>query len=78
MPASCRWQVRLAAAAAVVGNTMWLMAGWDPGHKRDGGQILADLWALDLTTWAWREVKPQVRSPCGCRVMGWRKGLWED
>ncbi|KAK9839199.1 hypothetical protein WJX81_000851 [Elliptochloris bilobata] len=52
-------RVRLAAAAAVVGDTMWLMAGWDPGHKRDGGEILADLWALDLSTWAWRQVQPQ-------------------
>ena len=55
------WQVRLAAAAAVVGGTMWLVAGWDPGHKRDGGEILSDLWALDLSTWAWRQVQPQAR-----------------
>jgi len=54
--------VRLAAAAAVVGGTMWLAAGWDPGHKR-----LADLWALDLATWAWRQVEPQVRVPATTR-----------
>ena len=41
---------------------MWLVAGWDPGHKRDGGEILADVWALDLSTWAWRQVQPQVRN----------------
>ena len=56
-------QVRLASAAVVVGDTMWLVAGWDPGHKRDGGEILADLWALDLSTWAWQQVQPQARTP---------------
>jgi len=32
-----------------------------------GGAILADLWALDLATWAWRQVEPQVRVPATTR-----------
>ena len=44
-----------------VGQHLWLIAGWDPGHKRDGGDILADLWRLDLDTWAWKQITPQAR-----------------
>ena len=39
---------------------MWLIAGWDPGHKKDGGDILSDLWRLDLDTYAWKKIAPQV------------------
>ena len=56
-------QVRLASQCVVVGNTLWVIGGWDPGHKKDGGDILADIWVLDLATRAWTEVKPQVSSP---------------
>ena len=37
-------------------NKLWLLAGWDPGHKQDGGDILADIWAMDLATNKWEEV----------------------
>ncbi|KAK9868773.1 hypothetical protein WJX84_000947 [Apatococcus fuscideae] len=52
-------RVRLACGAVLVGNEVWVMGGWDPGHKRDGGSILQDIWALDLTTKSWRLVEPQ-------------------
>ena len=38
-----------------VGQHLWLIAGWD------GGDILADLWRLDLDTWAWKQITPQAR-----------------
>ena len=46
----------------MVGKHLWLIAGWDPGHKKDGGDILADLWRLDLETWAWKQITPQVHA----------------
>lgn len=36
--------------AVVVGQHVYLLAGWDPGSEQDGGQILADVWRLDLAT----------------------------
>ena len=39
---------RLAAAGATVGDTAWLIGGWDPGSKGDGGTILADVWSCRL------------------------------
>ncbi len=53
-------QVRLASQAVVVGQHLWLIAGWDPGHKQDGGDILSDLWRLDLNTWQWKQLTHQV------------------
>ena len=61
-----------------MGQHLWLIAGWDPGHKKDGGDILADLWRLDLDTWAWKQITPQVHasklsqdtSPCCNNVLG--------
>jgi hypothetical protein len=44
---------RLAAAGATVGGTAWLIGGWDPGDKGDGGEILGDVWSLDLASSAW-------------------------
>lgn len=44
----------------MVGQHLWLMAGWDPGHKQDGGDILSDLWRLDLNTWQWKQITPQA------------------
>ncbi|CAL8464640.1 g4175 [Coccomyxa elongata] len=52
-------RVRLAAQAVVVDRHLWLIAGWDPGHKRDGGEILSDLWRLNLSTYQWTQIKPQ-------------------
>ena len=52
--------MRLAAQAVVVGNYLWLIAGWDPGFNKDGGDILSDIWRLDLSTYEWREIKPEV------------------
>lgn len=34
--------------------------GWDPGHKGDGGQILDDVWELDLAEYSWQRVRIQV------------------
>ena len=50
----------MAAQAVVVDRHLWLIAGWDPGHKRDGGEILSDIWRLDLSTYQWTLIKPQV------------------
>ena len=50
-----------------MGRHLWLIAGWDPGHQRDGGDILADLWRLDLEMWAWKQITPQVHyTVTGC------------
>ena len=40
---------RLAAAGAVASGSAWLLGGWDPGNKGDGGEILGDVWRFDLT-----------------------------
>ena len=61
-----------------MGQHLWLIAGWDPGHKKDGGDILDDLWRLDLETWAWKQITPQVHAslfsqdtpPCCDDVLG--------
>jgi hypothetical protein len=34
---------------------------WDPGHNKDGGEILSDLWRLDLASYQWRKLTPQAR-----------------
>lgn len=60
-------QVRLACQAVLVGNEVWVLGGWDPGHKRDGGEILDDIWALSLETNTWRPVTPLVHTP-SCRI----------
>lgn len=44
---------RLAAAGATVGSTAWLVGGWDPGTKGDGGVILSDVWSVDLASSSW-------------------------
>ena len=53
--------MRLAAQAVVVGDSLWLIGGWDPGFKRDGGEILNDVWVLDLESYAWRQINVLVR-----------------
>ena len=54
-------QVRIAAQAVVACNKLWLLAGWDPGHKQDGGDILSDIQAMDLATNKWEEIILNVR-----------------
>ena len=34
---------RLVAVAATVGTDVWLIGGWDPGMKQDGGSILVSI-----------------------------------
>lgn len=63
-------QARLASQAVVVGRHLWLIAGWDPGHNKDGGDILSDLWRLDLETYAWKQITPQVSASC-CPHLLW-------
>lgn len=49
-------RVRLVSQAAVVENYLYIIGGWDPGHKQDGGSILDDVWKLDLNTYHWSEL----------------------
>ncbi len=39
-----------------------LLLGWDPGHNKDGGQILDDIWALNVSDYSWKRVATQVHS----------------
>lgn len=52
-------QARLVAQAVVVRDFLWLVGGWDPGQKGDGGEILGDIWRLDLRSYTWEQVTPQ-------------------
>ena len=38
-----------------MGDVVYIIGGWDPGFKRDGGEILNDIWALNLKTTEWRQ-----------------------
>ncbi|KAG2502040.1 hypothetical protein HYH03_000534 [Edaphochlamys debaryana] len=53
---------RLTSQAAVVGDELVLVAGWNPaaaaGAPDPSVQFLNDVWALDLRTWRWRQVAP--------------------
>ena len=53
-------QARIASQAVCVGKHVWLIGGWDPGMKRDGGEILSDIWCLDTDSWNWTEPQIQV------------------
>ena len=58
--------VRLAATLTRTGSSAFLVVGWDPGMKGDGGDILDDVWELKLgadTQPTWREVELQVATP---------------
>lgn len=57
-------QARIAGQAVRVGWQLYIIGGWDPGFKRDGGEILNDVWALDLKTAEWRQqqLSPEARS----------------
>ncbi|KAG2428173.1 hypothetical protein HXX76_011853 [Chlamydomonas incerta] len=54
-------QPRLTAQAAVVGDGLWLVGGWDPSAPPDPASptaaFLNDVWRLDLRTWAWAQVE---------------------
>ena len=55
--------VRLAATLTRTGSSAFLVGGWDPGMKGDGGDILDDVWELKLradTPPTWRKVDLQV------------------
>ena len=55
-------RARLAAAGAVASGSAWLLGGWDPGNKGDGGEILSDVWRYDLEgDGGWSEAK--LRQP---------------
>ena len=60
-PTSPRPRARLAAAGAVASGSAWLLGGWDPGNKGDGGEILSDIWRYDLESGVWSEAK--LRQP---------------
>ena len=55
---------RLAAAGATVGSTAWLLGGWDPGTKGDGGVILDDVWSSCDGGSTWTQ-HPGARLPGG-------------
>lgn len=48
-------QARIASQAVCLGDQVYIIGGWDPGFKRDGGEILNDIWALNLKTMEWRQ-----------------------
>ena len=58
----CSLQARIAAQAVRVGSNVWLIGGWDPGSKGDGGDILSDVWRLDLNAAQWTQATLQVRA----------------
>lgn len=53
-------QVRLSGQAVRIGWQLYLIGGWDPGMKQDGGEILNDIWTLDLKTAEWQERHAEV------------------
>ena len=54
---------RLASASAVLGDELLLFGGWDPQTPGTGGEILDDVWSLDLSTLAWSRCEPMPRGP---------------
>ena len=54
-------RARLASAGAVASGSAWLLGGWDPGSKGDGGEILSDVWRFDLAKGQWSEA--ELRQP---------------
>ncbi|GLC36198.1 hypothetical protein PLESTB_001369300 [Pleodorina starrii] len=59
-------QPRLTCQAAVVGDELWLLGGWDPsaaaaaaaaGGGAASPQFLNDVWSLHLRTYTWRRVE---------------------
>lgn len=57
----CRSAVRLAASLTRAGSSAWLVGGWDPGCRGDGGDTLDDVWQLKMAgTPRWERVQLQV------------------
>ena len=57
--------VRLAATLTRTAESAFLVGGWDPGMKGDGGNILDDVWELKWdadTQLTWHRVELQVES----------------
>eukprot|EP00898_Chlorokybus_atmophyticus_P001356 jgi/Chlat1/2220/Chrsp17S02544 len=50
---------RLTSQAVVVGDTMWLLAGWNPNNRGGEDEFLDDVWTLDLHSYKWRRVHLQ-------------------
>lgn len=63
---------RLCSAAVIKGGELLLFGGWDPRPAGTGGAILADVWAMDLSTRAWRQLDDMPHGPTSrhvaCRV----------
>jgi hypothetical protein len=51
----------LGQAAVINGASLWLLGGWDPGNKGDGGQIKDDVWSFDLGRKAWARRQHKAR-----------------
>lgn len=66
----CGMQARLAAQAVRFGRQLYIIGGWDPGFQRDGGEILNDIWVLDLRKAEWRQqqLSPEARH-CLCTTL---------
>ncbi|EFJ43778.1 hypothetical protein VOLCADRAFT_106727 [Volvox carteri f. nagariensis] len=56
-PGSSLPQPRLTSQAALVGDELWLVGGWDPSAGPGMPQFLNDVWALDLRSCSWRRVQ---------------------
>ena len=52
----------------MTGGELLLFGGWDPETAGTGGQILDDVWALDLATRTWTECAPMPRGPSSRHV----------
>lgn len=54
---------RMYAAAAALGDSLYVLGGWDPGAPGSGGSFKDEAWKLDLGSMRWsRLAKPM---PCG-------------
>ncbi len=47
-PGAAAPRARLVAPLAVAAGAAFVLGGWDPGSAGDGGEILGDIWRLDL------------------------------
>ena len=61
-PATAVLQARIASQAVCVGKFTWLIGGWDPGMQKDGGEILSDVWRLDMKSKTWSQPQVEVRA----------------
>jgi len=58
-----RPQRRMYAASAVLGDSFYLIGGWDPGEPGSGGTFLDDIWRLSLKTLKWDRVETSLPYP---------------